>query len=669
MLSSACRLLVLAAAPVLPRAIEVQGRQHSAVPFLPTAEHGDESILFALHREDQERGVLSVAKGTEPANYLPLNSAPGDRKGVGLVFDRLVLLLCLLAPCAIFVAIHRAEKRWAEEKAADAGAEGNGQVSRTMSNYGTWNMDSKASAGLGRVFNGDVAEDPAASKEGTHLRNFLSGAVIALGCLPEAISFSFIAGVSPLNGIWAGVFMGLCSSLVGGRPGLISCASAATAVVLVDVAQDPKLGLGAMGLTVLVCGGIQFCCAATRLSRFVSLVPRPVMLGFVNGLAIVIVRAQINQFRVSGVNTEFVPSDTLVGMMLTTVVSMGTAIAFPRIPRLGQTLPAPLAAIVCAILFSVAIGHWFPERRLVDVAGQQTFLGGLQSLPPLNFPPAGVDFSSGYMWNKVVLTGAKMAVVGLVESLLTLTLVDQITQTRGSPTRECFGQALGNLLSGLFGCQGGCALIGQTLINVGSGGRARSSGFTMALGLLLSVVAFAPAVGRFPVAALVGIMLLMALNTFAWGSLRLFHEMRIKWTDGAVIVLVTAITVWRDLATAVVAGMLFSALVFAWTAAADVKLEEVVVEASNTRIFMLKGPLFFGSAMSFLTHIEIEKIPERNVVLDFSQAKILDHSGLDAVVQAMDYLREGQKCVECHGLPPDAELHIEALAEQPPGKH
>jgi sulfate permease, SulP family len=351
----------------------------------------------------------------------------------------------------------------------------------------------------------------------------------------------------------------------------------------------------------------------------------------------------------------------LHGMVLTSLVSMTVAIVAPRLPVVGKLLPGPLVAIVVAIAFSWAISPWFPQRTLAQAAGQATFAGGWNSLPAWNFPAKGVDWYDGKMWVAVLTTAPRMALVGLVESILTVKLLDQMTGTSGSTRRECFGQGLGNIAAALFGTQGGCALIGQSLINLSGGAQGRLSGFTMASGLFVSVVLLAPIVGKIPVAALVGLMFLVAINTFAWGSLGLYRI--ISWTDGLVIIIVMIVTLAADLATAVITGMFISALAFAWNAAKEVKLEEE--SDGSTRTFKLQGPLFFGSAMSFQSRIRPERIPEPEVMLDFAQGNILDHSALDAITKTVDRLMEAGKKVRFHELPPDAKDYLRSMSLQP----
>lgn len=508
---------------------------------------------------------------------------------------------------------------------------------------------------LHRFLGSRSADEP---PEGTTLGNLLSGAASAVSCLPQAVSFALIAGVSPLSGVWAGMFMSLSSALVGGRPGLISCSSASTAVILVDVTQDPRLGLGGMALVVLICGGLQGAFAALRLSRFVSLVPHTVLLGFVNGLSVCIAREQVDQFRTAGPGSAFLEEELMQGMFLTALVSLAVAWLFPRLPIVGRLLPAPFVAIAAAITFSVLMSPWFPERTLGHRAGADAFNGGLDVLPPWDFPPLEVDYGSGHVWKVAFVAGARMAIVGLVESLATLMLVDIITETRGSTSSECFAQSLGNILCGIFGVQGGSALIGQTLINVGGGGRGRLSGLTVAVGFFIGAALLGPLVSRIPVAAVVGLMVLVALRTFAWGSLGLLRRSMMQASDGLVVLLVTLVTVFQDLATAIILGLVVSALIFAWNVSSNVRLEVSVDAALNRRSFCLHGPLFFASSASFQAMVDVTKIPEVKVALDFSSGHVLDYSALEAVTKVAGGLKESGKRVEIFGLNPEAQDHV-----------
>jgi len=486
------------------------------------------------------------------------------------------------------------------------------------------------------------------------LQNILAGFSTAMAALPDAISFSFITGVSPLNGIWAGVFMGLSAALVGGRPGMISSASAATAVVLADVSLDKELGMAAMALCVFIVGILQIIAGMLRLSRFITLIPHPVMLGFVNGLAIVMIRAQLRQFHING-DGPWVEPHIMMSMIITALFAMFVAMVWVRTPYIRKILPAPLASVILTVVFSIVLRPVFVPRTLRDVAGSHTFSGGLSTLPSWDFPPVGVNWRSGHMWSKVIATAVRFAVVGLLESLMTEALIDQITKTTGSMRRECFGQGVGNILASLFGTQGGCALIAQSLLNVGSGGWSRLSGVTMGCTLALSVVCLAPVMAIIPVAALVGLITLIALNTFAWGSLELI--LRVNWIDAIVVVVVTLVTVWQDLATAVVSGIIINALGFAWQCATGISVETLTNDA-NEYVIRLKGPLFFGSAMNFQTTVTKMVIDEKVVLLDFTSSEILDLSAIDAIKKTQEFLESMDKRVVLKGLPEDARKDL-----------
>jgi SulP family sulfate permease len=320
--------------------------------------------------------------------------------------------------------------------------------------------------------------------------------------------------------------------------------------------------------------------------------------------------------------------------------------------------------VVITTLFSIIFAHVLPRRTLRDVAGAHTFAGGFTTMPSWDFPPQGVDYHDHAMIGKVISIAIRFAIVGLLESLMTEALIDQITGTQGSARRECFGQGVGNILSSFFGTQGGCALIAQSLMNVGSGGRTRVSGVVMGITLGLCVVILSPLMAAIPVAALVGLICLIALNTFAWSSLELIT--RINKVDALVVVLVTVVTVWKDLCVAVVIGVIINSLCFAWQSATEVKVQSTV--AGDRREFKIEGPLFFGSAMSYVMEVDPHKVPEKEVVLNFEGNRILDISGVEAITKARENLvGAGKKVVlkgvpgEClRHMPPEAEKEVEA---------
>jgi SulP family sulfate permease len=435
---------------------------------------------------------------------------------------------------------------------------------------------------------------------------------------------------------------------------MISSASAATAVVLAKISTDPAYGMGPMALCVFIVGVLQIIAGCLRLSRFITLIPHPVMLGFVNGLAIVMIKAQMRQFHHNG-DGPWVDGDIIIGMVITALFSMLSAITWARIPYATKILPAPLASVIFTTVFSHLLTFALPGRTLGQVAGADTFSGGFRVLPSWDFPPVGVNYSPEVMM-KVFAIAVRFAIVGLLESLMTEALIDQITATRSSMRRECFGQGVGNILASFFGTQGGCALIAQSLMNVGSGGRTRLSGVVMGITLALCVIVLAPLMALIPVAALVGLICLIALNTFAWGSLMLI--LRINFLDAAVVIIVTVVTVLEDLCVAVVYGVIISALGFAWHAATDVQVDEEHDDVTGERTFSLRGPLFFGSAMNYQQHVTRAKVPEQFVVLDFTHSRILDISAADAIGKARDYWEEQGKEVRLAGIPEDAMSDI-----------
>jgi len=574
-----------------------------------------------------------------PEPVIAINSA-GEHTGARKVIDVVLLCVALIVPVVLyaFIRIFEALRPKVVEAPVSAGV-----VKKFGSTYNMQDQPENVTLTSALNRSGDQGN------EGTLLQNILAGFSTAMAALPDAISFSFITGVSPLNGIWAGCIMGISAALVGGRPGMISSASAATAVVLAHVSLDPHLGMGPMALCVFIVGILQLIAGALRLSRFITMIPHSVMLGFVNGLAIVMIRAQLRQYHYHG-DGPWVEREMIISMTITGLFAMASAWVWARIPVAGKVFPAPLASLILTAVFAFVLKDVMPRRTLKDVAGAQTFRGGFSTMPSWDFPPVGVDWHSGYMWGKVISTAVRFAIVGLLESLMTEALIDQITGTTGSMRRECFGQGVGNILSALFGTQGGCALIAQSLLNVGSGGKSRISGLVMGITLGLSVFLLAPIMAQIPVAALVGLITLIALNTFAWSSIVLI--LRINWIDATVVVLVTVVTVWEDLCVAVIIGLIINALGFSWTAATRVRVVSEGV-SEKTRVVSIRGPLFFGSAMNYKMEVNPVFIEESEVILDFSQGAVLDISGSNAITETRSNLMDAGKSVILRGLPPE----------------
>lgn len=474
--------------------------------------------------------------------------------------------------------------------------------------------------------------------------DILSGLTVALALVPEAVAFAFVAGVDPLVGLHAAFMVGLITAVFGGRPGMISGATGAIAIVLVALVAEH--GVQYMFAAVLLMGMLQVLAGMARLGKFIRMVPHPVMLGFVNGLAIVIFMAQLGQFKAPDALGQMqwmsgAPLYTMLGLVAATMA----IIQF--LPKLTKAVPSSLAAIA-AITLAVK-GLDLDTPSVVDYLRTMTgdpdasLKGGLPAfaMPQVPFTLATLKIILPY---SIIL-----AAVGLIESLLTLTLVDELTETRGRGNKECVAQGVSNVTCGLFGGMGGCAMIGQSMININSGGRGRLSGITAALVLLAFVLVASSIIEMVPVAALVGVMFMVVLGTFEWSSLGIMNK--VPGTDVFVVILVSAVTVFTDLAMAVLVGVIVSALVFAWKHA---KVIHAVpsTEADGTKVYSLRGPLFFGSAQSFGELFDPKGDPDE-VVIEFEHARVSDHSAIEAIDTLADrYLKAG-KTLHLRHLSPD----------------
>ena len=463
--------------------------------------------------------------------------------------------------------------------------------------------------------------------------DLLSGITVALALVPEAVAFAFVAGVPPMVGLHAAFIVGLVTALFGGRPGMISGATGALAVVLVALVSQH--GIQYMYATIVLMGVIQAVAGVLRLGKFIRMVPHPVMLGFVNGLAIVIFLAQLGQFKTAGPDGEMVwMSGGPMYTMLTLVAATMAIIHF--LPKLTKAVPASLVAIVAVTLATIGLGLDTPSivDYLRTMSGDATasLKGGL---PVFGIPEVPLNLET----LKIILPFAiVLASVGLIESLLTLTLVDELTQTRGRGNKECLAQGVANVTCGFFGGMGGCAMIGQSMINISSGGRGRTSGVTAALVLLSFVLVASPLIEVVPVAALVGVMFMVVLGTFEWSSFRVLGK--VPKSDAIVIILVSGVTVATDLALAVLVGVIFSALVFAWKHAKVIHAH-THTEPNGTKVYSLRGPLFFGSTKNFLDLFDPLNDPE-DVVIEFEHARVSDHSAIEAIDNLAErYLNAG----------------------------
>lgn len=448
----------------------------------------------------------------------------------------------------------------------------------------------------------------------------LSGLTVALALVPEAVAFAFVAGVEPLVGLYAAFIVGLITALIGGRPGMISGATGALAVVMVALVAEH--GVEYLFATVVLMGIIQIGAGIFKLGKFIRLVPHPVMLGFVNGLAIVIFLAQLGQFQQPGTaesaghgmaNGEWLSGWPLILMLGFTALTM---VIIWATPRLTNAIPAPLAGIGVVALIVIAFGIDVP------VVGDLASIEG--GLPPFHLPMVPLNFETF----EIILPYALiLAAIGLIESLLTLNLVGEIKNERGGASQECVAQGIANTVTGFFGGMGGCAMIGQSMINVKSGGRTRVSGVAAALFLLAFILVAAPLIEQIPLAALVGVMFMVVIGTFAWNSFNIMR--RVPRMDAFVIVLVTITTVMYDLAIAVVVGVIVSALAYAWNNARRIHAKTYETP-EGAKVYQVQGPLFFGSAEGFGELFTPADDPSL-VVIDFADSRVVDQSALQAI--------------------------------------
>ena len=495
--------------------------------------------------------------------------------------------------------------------------------------------------------------------------DLLSGLTVALALVPEAVAFAFVAGVDPLVGLYGAFMMGLVTSLFGGRPGMISGATGAMAVVMVHLIQKgnevghglstpiDNLGLQWLFITLLFVGLIQIFAGMVKLGKFVRLIPHPVMMGFVNGLAIVIFLSQLGMFKETiGGNVVWLQGKELITMLVLVALTMGIMFG---LPKLTKKLPAALIAIIIVACITIFGG--------VEVSTVGSFIrdgggSGLEgSLPSFQSQVFGLTETLQGHWGLILSTALILAAVGLIESLLTLNLIDEMTDSRGSGNRECVAQGAGNILNGLFGGMGGCAMIGQSIINVNSGGRGRLSGAFAALALLGFILFGAPLIEQIPIAALVGVMFMVVIGTFAWSSFRILNK--IPKADGFVLVAVSAITVWQDLAIAVITGVIMSALVFAWKNATMIRARKRIKE-DGTKVYEIWGPLFFGSVQNFNAKFDAQNDPDQ-VEIDFIESRVTDHSGIEAISNlAQKYLELGKSLRLTHLSPECKNLLLKA---------
>ncbi|PCI34639.1 MAG: sodium-independent anion transporter [Flavobacteriaceae bacterium] len=504
-------------------------------------------------------------------------------------------------------------------------------------------------------------------KRASNIKNdVLSGITVSLALVPEAVAFAFVAGVDPLVGLYAAFMVGLITSVFGGRPGMISGATGALAVVMVSLVKDgnamglpeDNLGLYYLFATVILMGFIQIMAGVLKLGKFVRLIPHPVMMGFVNGLAIVIFFSQLGMFPdvVSEgtsfwndkatwfselfANTNFWLMSGLVGL---TMLMMWGLPKFKYTKKVPEALLAILVVSFLAIYFGLDVAT---VGSFIKDGGGDGLKGGLPMLHLETFQK--IPFS----WESIKFIfpyALILAAIGLIESLMTLNLIDDLTDTRGNSNRECIAQGGANIVTGLFGGMGGCAMIGQSIINIKGGGRTRLSGIVAAVLLLLFILFGSSYIEQIPIAALVGVMFMVVIGTFAWSSFRIINK--IPKADLFVLVLVSSLTVIFDLAIAVIAGVIVSALVFSWENATRIRARKRIKD-NGTKIYEIWGPLFFGSITAFVEKFDVKNDPDK-IEIDFVESRVSDHSAIEAIFNIVEkYEAVGKK------------VHLKHLSEE-----
>lgn len=473
--------------------------------------------------------------------------------------------------------------------------------------------------------------------------DILSGITVALALVPEAVAFAFVATVDPMVGLYAAFIVGLITAVVGGRPGMISGATGAMAVVMVSLVVEH--GVQYLFAAIFFTGLIQIAAGIFKLGKFIRMVPHPVMIGFVNGLAIVIFLAQLGQFQApdaSGVMV-WLAGPALYEMLALVVVTMAIIVL---LPKLTTAIPASLVAIV-AVTVGVIVFD-LETRTVIDFVrgasgdANATLAG---ALPTFAIPDVPLTFET----LRIILPYSMiLAAIGLIESLLTLTVIDEMTNTRGQGNRECIGQGTANMTCSVFGAMGGCAMIGQSMININSGGRGRLSGITAALTLLAFILFGAAYIEMIPLAALVGVMFVVVIATFEWTTFKLVRKVPLH--DFFAILLVTCVTVMFDLAIAVFVGVIYSALIFAWQHAKHINADIDMDPQHKT--YYIKGPIFFSSVSNFLELFDSQRDPD-DVVVDFVDARVVDHSAIEAIETLAERYQKLGKSIHLRHLSPE----------------
>lgn len=484
----------------------------------------------------------------------------------------------------------------------------------------------------------------------------LSGLTVALALIPEAVAFALIAGLDPLTGLYAAFMMGIVTAILGGRPGMISGATGAVAVVIAPLTAiyGKELGTEYVFATIVLAGLIQAAAGFLRLGKLIRLVPHPVIFGFVNGLAIIIFMAQLDQFKApSGDWLSGTPLILMLGLVLITMLIIW------GIPKLSKVIPSSLVAIMA--IFGIVLAFDLPTKSVGDLASIQG------SFPPFHLP--NLPFSMETL-QIIFPYAAIVAGVGLIESLLTLNIIDEITETRGRGNKEAVAQGAANVLSGLFSGMGGCAMIGQSLINISSGGRARLSGIVAAVMLLVFIMFGAGLIEMLPMAALTGVMIMVSIGTFEWASLKTINKM--PKSDIFVMVLVTLVTIFlHNLALAVIVGVIIAALVFAWDNAKRIRARKYL-DDQGVKHYEIYGPLFFGSVTAFSEKFDVLNDPEE-VIIDFEESRVVDMSAIEALNKITERYQKVGKAVhlkhlseDCRQLLKNAEAIIDVNVLEDP---
>lgn len=470
------------------------------------------------------------------------------------------------------------------------------------------------------------------SQKVDYKNEILSGLTVALALVPEAVAFALIAGLSPLTGLYAAFMMGFVTSILGGRPGMISGATGAVAVVLVSLVKSH--GVEYVFATVILAGLMQMAAGFARLGKLMRLVPHPVIFGFVNGLAIIIFMSQLAQFK--GADGNWLTGQELyvmLGLVATTMLIIW------GLPKLSKAIPSSLVAILS--IFGIVVALGIDTRTVGDIA---SIKGGF---PPFHIPNVPLNLETLTL---IFPYAGIMAGVGLIESLLTLNIVDEITQTRGRGNKEAIAQGTANILSGLFSGMGGCAMIGQSLINISAGARARLSGIVASVMLLVFIMFGAELIEKVPMAALTGLMIMVSIGTFEWASLRTINRM--PKSDIIVMVLVTLVTaIVHNLALAVLVGVIISALVFAWDNAQRIRARKHTDE-NGVKHYEIYGPLFFGSVTVFNEKFDVQNDPEE-VIIDFAESRVVDMSAIEALNKLSERYLNAGKTLHLKHLSPD----------------